>query len=416
MYDYQKEIAEKQKEIASLEKQLAAYAGDDSEEGAANRQDLQNQLDEAKADLEETQFERTIQETEKLLNELYDEYEQILNMRLDNIDMLIADVIANVNSESSGIRDTITTEAGNVGYQLTESMNTIWGANGTIANILTTYSSNFSSTMTTVQQAINDIRNYIRDAVNASDNKADADIEHTNQDQAQQTTPPAPTPTPPPENKPFTGTGDGVPKIGDAVTYVSGKYYYSSSGTSPSGNQMLGQTVYIGHINNASWAKKPYAIYRDKALKQGLGWVSLDQIKGYKSGTKSVNKDGMYWTNEDGYETILRKSDGALLTPLNLGDKVFKHSASENLYHMANNPTEYIAKYSRDSLSVPSKDLGNISNDMQINVNIGIEKVQDYNDFVRQLQKDPKFEKLVQSMTVEQMLGKGSLAKRRINF
>lgn len=417
MYDYQKEIAEKQKEIASLEKQLAAYAGDDSEEGAANRQDLQNQLDEAKADLEETQFERTIQETEKLLNELYDEYEQILNMRLDNIDMLIADVIANVNSESSGIRDTITTEAGNVGYQLTESMNTIWGANGTIANILTTYSSNFSSTMTTVQQAINDIRNYIRDAVNASDNKADVNIDQSNKDQSQQTTPPAPTPTPPPADKPSTGTGDGVPKIGDAVTYVSGKYYYSSSGTSPSGNQMLGQTVYIGHINNASWAKKPYAIYRDKALKQGLGWVSLDQIKGYKTGTDSVKKDGMYWTNEDGYETILRKSDGALLSPLNQGDKVFNHSASENLYHMANNPADYIAQHSKETLStIPSKSFGNVNQDMQVNVNIGIEKVLDYNDFVRQLQKDPKFEKLVQSMTIEPMLGKGSLAKRRINF
>ena len=42
MYDYQQEIAEKQQEIANLEKQLAAYQGDDSEEGAANRQDLQN--------------------------------------------------------------------------------------------------------------------------------------------------------------------------------------------------------------------------------------------------------------------------------------------------------------------------------------------------------------------------------------
>lgn len=423
MYDWQKEIADKQKKIASLEKRLAAYAGDDSEEGAANRQDIQNQLDEAKADLEETQFERTIQETEKLLNELYDEYEQILNMRLDNIDMLIADVIANVNSESSGIRDTITTEAGNVGYQLTESMNTIWGANGTIANILTTYSSNFSSTMTTVQQAINDIRNYIRDAVNASDNKADANIDQSNKDQAQQTTPPIPTPTPPPADKPSTGTGDGVPKIGDAVTYVSGKYYYSSSGTSPSGNQMLGQTVYIGHINNALWAKKPYAIYRDKALKQGLGWVSLDQIKGYSKGTNSVPSERYAWVDEYGKkELVIRKKDNAILGHFSKGDAILNNDSVNNILKLANNPRQFMMKNIGDieSLLSNTPDIRNINNDNNIennvNVNIGIEKVLDYNDFVRQLQKDPKFEKLVQSMTIEPMLGKGSLAKRRINF
>ena len=58
---------------------------------------------------------------------------------------------------------------------------------------------------------------------------------------------------------------------------------------------MLGQTVYIGHINNASWAKKPYAIYRDKNFKQGLGWVSLDQLEGYKNGSKYLER----WTCVD---------------------------------------------------------------------------------------------------------------------
>ena len=44
MYDYQKQLAEKQKEISSIEKQLAAYQGDTSEEGASKRQQLQNDL------------------------------------------------------------------------------------------------------------------------------------------------------------------------------------------------------------------------------------------------------------------------------------------------------------------------------------------------------------------------------------
>lgn len=131
--------------------------------------------------------------------------------------------------------------------------------------------------------------------------------------------------------------GDGKPNVGDAVTFVSGRYYYSSDGNSPSGNQMLGQTVYIGHINNKPWATRPYAIYRDKALKQGLGWVTLDQIKGYKKGTKSVPKDGIAWTQEGSSgkskpELIVRKKDGAIITDVHRGDAIIPNNLTENLF------------------------------------------------------------------------------------
>lgn len=131
--------------------------------------------------------------------------------------------------------------------------------------------------------------------------------------------------------------GDGKPNVGDAVTFVSGRYYYSSDGNSPSGNQMLGQTVYIGHINNKPWATRPYAIYRDKALKQGLGWVTLDQLQGYKKGTKSVPKNGLAWTQEGSNgkskpELIVRKKDGAIITDVHRGDAIIPNNLTENLF------------------------------------------------------------------------------------
>ena len=51
-----------------------------------------------------------------------------------------------------------------------------------------------------------------------------------------------------------------------------------------------------------------------------------------------------------------------------------------------------------------------------INLGIAIDHVQDYNDFVTQLRDDPKFEKLVQAMTLDQAMGKSRLGKNRINF
>lgn len=51
-----------------------------------------------------------------------------------------------------------------------------------------------------------------------------------------------------------------------------------------------------------------------------------------------------------------------------------------------------------------------------INMTIPIERVQDYNDFVRQLRDDPKFEKLIGSITLDRLNGKSPFNKNRIQF
>ena len=146
-----------------------------------------------------------------------------------------------------------------------------------------------------------------------------------------------------PEKKPSTPStgGDGVPNIGDAVTYTSGRYYYSSDGLKPSGNQYLGKTVYIGHINNADWATKPYALYADKEFKHPLGWVSLDQISGYAKGTKSVPYERIAEVNEEGRELIVT-SDGRVLRRLQPGDGVIPNNITENLLKMGENPAKFV--------------------------------------------------------------------------
>lgn len=51
-----------------------------------------------------------------------------------------------------------------------------------------------------------------------------------------------------------------------------------------------------------------------------------------------------------------------------------------------------------------------------INMTIPIDRVQDYNDFVRQLRDDPKFEKLIGSITLDRLNGKSAFNKNRILF
>ena len=415
MYDYQQQIAEKQQEISELEKQLAAYQGDDSEEGASRRQELENQLNEARQDMEETLFERSISEQKKLLDELYSDFESTLNMRLDNIDLLLMDIVGNVNSESSAIRDTIISEAEDVGYKLTDTMNTIWGDGGKLIGVITNYGNNFTSAITGVQTAINDLKDIMKKAIEDANRRAQSNISNTNGSSSGSSSGGSSSGSN--TNTSSSSQGNGTPNIGDAVTFVSGSYYYSSDGLTPTGNQLLGQTVYITRVNNASWATKPYHIARDAAGTRPLGWVSLDQIRGYKTGSKYIPKDQLAWTNEDGNpETIITK-DGSILTPLPKGSSVLNTEAHNNLWDMATDPSDFIKRnldIDTSALLAQNNKPSQINN--TISINIPIDRVQDYNDFIRQLQNDPKAEKLIQAIAFDQVTGRGRMGKYKVNF
>lgn len=418
-------MEEAQKNIASLEKQLTAYQGDNSEEGQAKRQQISNDLADARQDLEETQYERSIADQKKLLDELYNDYEEILNLRLDNIDMLVQDVITNVNAESAGIRETLETVSSNVGYNMTESMNTIWSSAN---NVITTYGDKFSTQLTGVLQAINDLKNLLQQQVDAANKKA-----QTNTTAAKKPS----TTTNKPAAKPSTNTntnknttqGNGKVEIGDAVKFLSGSYYYSSDGQTPTGDEMHGQTVYITHINTASWAKKQYHIARDKAGTRPLGWVDISQISGYKNGTDYVPYDQLATVAEDGAEGIVH-ADGRLekVKALSESDAVINNKSFRNLLNFSANPVEVLRDAILGNQVIPKDFIdvstpvapvtNNVTNNItnNNNMNISIEKVQDYNDFVKQAQSDRKFETMVQDMTIGRLNGKSNFYKYRTKF
>ena len=61
----------------------------------------------------------------------------------------------------------------------------------------------------------------------------------------------------------------------------------------------------------------------------------LASINGYEKGSEHIDKSQLAWTQENKRELIYRAADGALLTELNPGDKVFTNEMTENLWKMA---------------------------------------------------------------------------------
>ena len=426
LYDYQKQLEEAQKNIASLEKQLTAYQGDNSEEGQSKRQQISNDLADARQDLEETQYERSIADQKKLLDDLYNDYEEMLNLRLDNIDMLVQDVITNVNAESAGIRETLETVSSNVGYNMTESMNTIWSSAN---NVITTYGDKFSTQLTGVLQAINDLKNLLQQQVDAANKKAQINTTAAKKPSTTTNNKPATKPSTNTNTNQNTTQGNGKVEIGDAVRFLSGSYYYSSDGQTPTGDEMHGQTVYITHINTASWAKKQYHIARDKAGNRPLGWVDISQISGFKNGTDYVPYDQLATVAEDGAEGIVH-ADGRLekVKALSQSDAVINNKSFRNLLNFSANPVEVLRDAILGNQVIPKDFIdvstpvapvtNNVTNNItnNNNMNISIEKVQDYNDFVKQAQSDRKFETMVQDMTIGRLNGKSNFYKYRTKF
>ena len=99
-----------------------------------------------------------------------------------------------------------------------------------------------------------------------------------------------------------------------------------------------------------------------------------------------------------------------MLTPLGKGDMVFTKEMSENLWKLAQNPIA-------PNMSVPDvKNVvnRNLSNNVKVefgDVAVTLPNVQNYQDFCRQAQKDPKFEKMVQNMALGQAFGKNGFDK-----
>ena len=101
---------------------------------------------------------------------------------------------------------------------------------------------------------------------------------------------------------------------------------------------------------------------------------------GYKKGTKRISHDQLAWTQENKPELITRPSDGALLTPLKLGDGVINGDLTQNLLDIAGNPNRFvedIVARSMPNYKIPDYEIHPVNREQKIEVNMNIGGVLD---------------------------------------
>lgn len=444
LYEYRKKIGEQSEKIASLQKQLSSLQGDNSEENKAKLQKLKEDLKSAQDDMEETQYDKYISDQKKLLDELKQDYKKALDDRMDNVDVLISDAIASINSNSSNISQTLQTESQKVGYTLSGEMQTIWTSQ---SGVISQYGDDFSSKLTGVNSAIENVYNRQKDMIDAINAMAEKWIAKADQMLQQPTKTEGvleeveqkpdkdnvaegnPTPDPPkvsdkdsikdavlvdpdePKKKPNktneTKTGNGKAEVGDKVTFSSGRYYEASDGSGASGNMYLGKKVKITRINKGS--KYPYAI--DATDGTELGWVKLNQLKGYASGIMRVPEDQLAWTQEQGEEAIVR-NDGSILTPLSRDVSVLNADMTKNLWDFMGNPGSFLSDYSDgEKFGVKNVDNSSSVDVGGVTIQCNMPNVQNANDLLHELTTNKDIEKAICAMTIGRAMSGSSLAK-----
>lgn len=420
LHDYQKDIEKQSSEIAKLQKQLLAYSGDNSEETKATIQKIQVDLADAMDDLEETQYEHYISEQKKLLDNLYDEYEAILNERLDNIDALMADMIATINSNSANISTTLQTQSEKVGYDLSAAMRSIWSNEGSGYSIITKYGESFLTQLTSVNDVITKIAYKIGAMVKESDKTADSTI-----NSATPSTKTDPSAKPPAPSAPASTPANNAPKFTEDVKrgVAAAIWIYGSKsgwGNSPdrkgrltskfgAANAAAVQSYINAHANNGdlyrywvSTGKSKLSQYYYSAFKKG----GLADYTGVAWLDGSPTEPEMVLNPEDTKNFIALKdamrsiADGSNPISALFGD---------------DGTTNVLSQIAKMSTPVSGKDTTNIG-DITYQVTIPIDHVQDYNDFMNQMRKDGKFEKMIRSMTVDQLSGGSKLSKNKYQW
>lgn len=321
-YKYQKEIAEKTKQIASLQKQLIPYSNNDTEESRAQIQKLKVELQNAKDDLNDTIYSKYLSDTEDMLDDLMSDYQEFIdekindtNTILDSIKELLGGndgIIATLKSLDSSLTNTTkdqidssTTNGGDGGQgakdyvnnTVTNDRNTINSSHktgllrptavGTITldNSLESKKKNTTS----IDDKLKTEKKAVKDAINSGKSRSKKLTDKENQEHA------------------------------DLWKYIVKNY-----GRTPT-NKMykkLGDILGVKTDDTVTSKQKTAILNRMK-------------FNGYKKGSEHIDKSQLAWTQEDKREMIYRASDGAVLTKLNPGDKVFTNEMTENLWKMA---------------------------------------------------------------------------------
>lgn len=358
-YKYQKEIAEKTKTIASLQKQLIANNKNaDSEESRAQIQKLKVELQNAKDDLNDTIYSKYLSDTEDMLDDLMNDYQEFINEKLN---------------DTNNILDKIKTLLGS------DIIETIKGLDSNLTNDT---KDQIGSSTTNGGDGGQAAKDYVHNTVTNDQNKVNSKTDTSSYDPAKEADIAKKKNGIAQKKKAINGQRQSfqnqikelesqLKQLYGELNSIENKYQFEKSSTK---NKDKLQDLKNNYIEKKSGlnAMIQDVTHNKDVLQQFIADLDkqsaqldtdLVSLKGYEKGSEHIDKRQLAWTQENKRELIYRAADGALLTELNPGDKVFTNEMTENLWKLAKmNPAQMYAGQFTPVTPDFSKSVNNSSN------------------------------------------------------
>lgn len=319
-----------------------------------------------------------------------------MNERLDNVDALMGEMIEYTNQNAGEIRDKIAEEASAVGYTLTTEMSNIWAGSGNAYSVVSKYGDAVNTSLSTVNAALGAIATNVATIVTNANAKA-AEVSAS-------TTATTATIAPPPQAPAKQEPAKTTPAE-KMIEVVNGKWYLYKDKNGKKGKKTTTKV-------------KPGELYKYLGEEDGYTKV-LYEGKERWFNSKGVKKIGF---SGGGFVADLQKvayqngDDMVTFNTLKRGEAVFTEDQYRQIDRLVDSLPMIHGLVDTDSMLKPLTRAGmNVaSGDTTINLGgIQIERVSDYNDFVRQLRDDKNFERMIGSMTLDKLVGKSDLGKKR---
>lgn len=419
--DYREQLLDKQKSITDLERQIAAMSGDTTAATVAKRKKLEEQLSEARKDLDNFNRDHSIETQKEALTQAQEDFEEQKNAEIEALEetleeeeALILEAFELVRGNSETISKEIEEIARKYGIKISTDVTEPWkngeSAIASYGEVLSAQSSGFIAILEGVEDEIYTMQKKADEA-----NKSISDIFGDKSDQLVNDLNEAYSSTENLRNlaqslkdsyvQAFDGSGynfdslinklNQVKDAANAASAAAGSVGGGGGSGASNQKQIKGYHLVIKYEGGKETEIKSktfksiqeandyyfknesnFAQFLDRKKKTGH---SVRQVY-YAKGVKNLKKDELAWTQDPNgtsktREMIISPSSGAVLTPLKKGDSVLKNKFTENVFDMAEDPEGFILSKLKNSMFnfdvMPNTSAINQSNYQPVTITMG---------------------------------------------
>lgn len=413
LYDFQKNVKQQQKDIADIQRKIAALSNDNSSTARAARVKLQAELAEAQANLEDTYYNRSVENQQEALDK---ELENFQNAKqdemkgwdeyLENTNQVVADSLATIQSNTDVVYQTLKSMGEEYGLSITESLTSPWKEG---ENAIQSFSEKFGIAMSATVEELQALEVQFKQTMLEIEQSGTDAITTANQNATTYTATTGRT------------TGYGSAGGGNSVSgsnsdssssssssssseSSSGKSYPYGKASETSGNIKKGAKGNnvkaiqyalnkLGYGNSGT--KKVDGVFGSgtqravKAFQKAMG-ISADgivgkntrakfKLKGYASGITETKKDQLALIDELGEELVMRAGANGKLEYLTKGSSVIPADLTANLMSWGSIDPQDMLDRNRPSIGVAPSVINN-NVEFKIDASVGtLLKIDEFN-------------------------------------